>query len=1205
MSTELRIGIAAEAARLGIDPVDLATVISYETAGTYDPWKKGPRTQWGQHRGLIQWGEPQRAKYGVYEGMPVAEQLRKVSDYLTDAGVKPGMGIMDVYSAINAGAVGRYNASDANNGGAPGTVADKVNNQMGGHRQKAIALMGGEFTAPNSTVSGTKISYNPAQDATKAARGFPAETDDQFDSIGEMFGASMDMDWVGSWLYDRAAGDNHFDPDWNLTEDTLKEAAQGLPTSYFDFIAEAQNQTEFESRVAQANEWMKMEQKFEEAGVTGTGVRLLMSVMDPTMIAAAVATEGVAAPAVLAFKGTRLTRLLTTSALTAMEGGGVAALQDELTPDDLEPADYFAAMAIAGAIGGTVSGVLSGRNVKEAQATQNLMDEMHNAGTSAGAARSDEIDMLSSGDLPFFTDDSSVSKTFAGKGRFDTAARFGSSEDPLERLVGTHLVEDAAGRQGGDAVPASIVSTDAAVLHQQAQRDWLTVAGPSFDEWRKETYGRNKWNALSRQSDLEEFNRLVYQLVEDPTPAADTSRHLARTAQEYRKIMQRYAELINNPLAERGGVARPLGNVKYDELYAPKYANRRAIVEAFQNFRPEQLENLVKEAVRRRVGTALSQEVQHKIATGYIKSMRNVGFGLENPIERAVREVDKDALKDAFEKHGVKLSDEEMDQVMNTVDDLADDVAAKQDGGKGRHLKRRTLLDYRYRPEMVDKTGKLRPFGVNDFFTQDADMTLTRYSRQMSGRVALGRMQITHPETGEMIVDGITKQGEWDKLVNMIAESRASRGLTDHETMKSEMGYIWDALTGTPHFNNDSQVYDWMRRMRMFNFVRLMNRMGITQSMEFSRALGGLGVKAMVQQMPTFRRIVQNGRSIPNRDALLEELEAATGLGVELKMGPMRSRYHDDMIGSKHINRLDTMLQQGQNITANYSLFNFTMGTQQRWVMKAATQKIANILDGVSDISKLPARLQRKMNTLGMDKDVLARVGREINKHAERPDGKRIHQLNLEEWDPMTRDEFIQGLTRWSDRIIMRNDIGNLNRWFSNPFVQLLMQFRVFLSNMWAKGALYNMNHMDAQTLGTMAAEIFFGTATYAMQTAALTAGNDKLWEEKMQWDNLVLNGAARAAFMSMIPGAIDSALGSTGFGTVFSDYRGSGSASDFLFGNPTVGLMDNFRTAASALNKSISGEKDWEPETLGKAARVLPFGNFLPFTTILNSMTD
>jgi hypothetical protein len=141
---ELARKISETAQSLGMDPVDLATIISYETAGTFDPTKRGPTTQWGQHRGLIQFGEPQAEKYGVDWSDPVNSQLGPdgaVARYFKASGYQPGMGLLDAYSIVNAGGPGRYNRSDANNGGAPGTVADKVNNQMAGHRQKAEALM--------------------------------------------------------------------------------------------------------------------------------------------------------------------------------------------------------------------------------------------------------------------------------------------------------------------------------------------------------------------------------------------------------------------------------------------------------------------------------------------------------------------------------------------------------------------------------------------------------------------------------------------------------------------------------------------------------------------------------------------------------------------------------------------------------------------------------------------------------------------------------------------------------------------------------------------------------------------------------------------------------------------------------------------------------------------------------------------------------
>lgn len=142
----LSAAIQQTAQQLGIDPLDLATVMSYETGGTFDPWIKGPTTKWGTHRGLIQWGEPQAAKYGVTQDMPIEQQVAAAGQYLRDAGVKPGMGLIDIYSAVNAGAPGRYDRSDHKAGGAPGTVADKVMYQMEGHKQKAAALLGGTYT---------------------------------------------------------------------------------------------------------------------------------------------------------------------------------------------------------------------------------------------------------------------------------------------------------------------------------------------------------------------------------------------------------------------------------------------------------------------------------------------------------------------------------------------------------------------------------------------------------------------------------------------------------------------------------------------------------------------------------------------------------------------------------------------------------------------------------------------------------------------------------------------------------------------------------------------------------------------------------------------------------------------------------------------------------------------------------------------------
>lgn len=198
----LRDGIVETAQAIGADPLDLATAISYETAGTFDPTKAGPTTQWGQHRGLIQFGEPQAKQYGVDWSDPIGSQLGAngaIANYFRDRGFKPGMSGLDLYSTINAGSPGRYSASDANNGGAPGTVADKWSQQMAPHREKAMSLLGGDYqpAAPSAAAPAMAPMALPAPPPVNVAliraMNNPHMTPEQKQILGGIYQQQMAM----------------------------------------------------------------------------------------------------------------------------------------------------------------------------------------------------------------------------------------------------------------------------------------------------------------------------------------------------------------------------------------------------------------------------------------------------------------------------------------------------------------------------------------------------------------------------------------------------------------------------------------------------------------------------------------------------------------------------------------------------------------------------------------------------------------------------------------------------------------------------------------------------------------------------------------------------------------------------------------------------------------------------------------------------
>jgi len=192
-------GIFSTAKSLGVNPIDLATAISYETGGTFNPLELGPETQFGQHRGLIQFGVPQANQYGVsFETRPqaISTQLGPgagIYQYLKAVGLKPGMGLDQIYSAINTGGINNFDMTDERAGGMPGTVAEKVAG-MGDHRKNAEKFM--ELAMQNQPLNTSPIQNKPLNANPNVG---PINTGQQqkkvpslFDFVGKTVGGGFD-----------------------------------------------------------------------------------------------------------------------------------------------------------------------------------------------------------------------------------------------------------------------------------------------------------------------------------------------------------------------------------------------------------------------------------------------------------------------------------------------------------------------------------------------------------------------------------------------------------------------------------------------------------------------------------------------------------------------------------------------------------------------------------------------------------------------------------------------------------------------------------------------------------------------------------------------------------------------------------------------------------------------------------------------------
>jgi TP901 family phage tail tape measure protein len=135
--------LVAAAQKLGVSPLDLATIISFETAGTFSPSIRGG--QGGNYMGLIQFGPPERQQYGAHPGQSFEEQVtgpvvRYFEDRFRGVGMSTqGASLLDLYTTVLAGNPrANRNARDSF-----GTSAISGVGKMEPHRQKALSTFFG------------------------------------------------------------------------------------------------------------------------------------------------------------------------------------------------------------------------------------------------------------------------------------------------------------------------------------------------------------------------------------------------------------------------------------------------------------------------------------------------------------------------------------------------------------------------------------------------------------------------------------------------------------------------------------------------------------------------------------------------------------------------------------------------------------------------------------------------------------------------------------------------------------------------------------------------------------------------------------------------------------------------------------------------------------------------------------------------------
>ncbi|SNR56796.1 hypothetical protein EYF88_11330 [Paracoccus sediminis] len=1250
MTNRLADAIRKEAARIGADPADFATAMSFETGGTFDPWQQGPVTKWGRHIGLIQMGEPQREKYGYYEGMPIEDAVRASADYLVDNGFKPGMSGAQLYATINTGSPNGGHKSDAAAGGTWGSADDKWNHQMEGHRAKAAALLGGTYV-PQQFDGFTDADGRPnaALDYEAAYQGPKAVTPNDY--LSE---ESQRVQPYGSWLEEigaqyrsnamtahavRAASEGTIDPLFEIGEARAAELVQSVPEHYQDFIMTAGSEEVLRSRVQWMTEDMDRQQKLAAGGWSAMGAGLVAGVIDPIPLAVGVATGGLSAGAAgFGLAG----RVAVGAAAGAAENAALEVASGELLDNpNADPGMAAVFGGAFGALGGALARGPGGAAHPEAAKAYRIAGDI-NAGkerlhADPIMARDDSLSAArnTTSLTPLMPDarayDTEVNPGDAprgyslredGKDRFDVTGQMTTSDQPLVRVLGAHLGEEVAGFTDHSVVPDS-ASSRMIAYHRKAVGNYMSVARRAEAEYLREVTGirRGLFHPIKAAQASADFNRQVRDWVLDRNPSQDVHPSVAKAGTAFRNGMAHFRDEM-----ERVGLA----TLNADPHYVPMVPDASRIAELDVRVGEDTMAELLSAAIRAH-SPHLSPEVVSRMSVGYWRNIRRAGWGMENDMDRAMSTGDRTAFKEALMASlGGRNSlteaqiEEAFDAITGALDGTGKDPNAPSSRGM-RALKRRTLMDYTFKATVKDRDGNPLEVRVADFFRQDAGELFQHYARSMSGRIALAETRIENPsKPGYWITEGIRGDADVAKLREaIIEEARAMGKDADNKDVANQLGnldFFYKKIAGIPVWDQSGRAAQWARRIKQSQFIRLMSNMGLNQVQEGWKIATLTGFRAAYDQMPSIRGMVAGIRSGKYQaDALAEELQAMTGIGVDGLFSARAMKAAEERVGEKVAGKFDRAvdgtLDHMSEVTSSISLMRAIHGTQSTWAASSIIQQMANMArlartETGFDLSRLAKGDRDRLATMGLGAKDARTLFRNLLDHAEF-DGRRVVQINHHRWDADAVSKARVFIGRYVDRLVQANDPGGLAKWMSHPVASMLVQFRTFTYGSWHKSTLWAMNHgafTDPRMQALIAGEVAMGAAMYAVRSTVVLAeedGWDKYKERILNPTGLLANGFARTASASIIPMLIDSTLIFTPAGPQFGQARSSGTPTDAFIGIPAADHLRSLKDFSRGSMEAAFTDKPFTKGTAKAGVRAFaPFGNWLPFAAGFSALT-
>lgn len=682
--------------------------------------------------------------------------------------------------------------------------------------------------------------------------------------------------------------------------------------------------------------------------------------------------------------------------------------------------------------------------------------------------------------------------TAFAKARLDIFATLNKSENPEVQKLGFDLVKDAIQVDKHDA-QGWTASEWKSHLVRTIKGDAMSTMKEAYTEAIK-ARGVSLKDRLAGNFD-EEFHSLVSRVTRGDTSVLqahpDIAPMLSKASAAQRKA-------YDNMLAEATAAG-----VKGTDTLTPEmnYVNRQ-----WDHQKIRQMEALHgKDNVERMVADAIKVPgLTGDIAKArrFLTAIKKMEFQ-GNMHDVMLHGQDMGTLRTALGKHN-NLSQDEIDAI---VDTMFQAHPATGDAGTTARLKYRFDLDENY--SLKTQAGDLR---MADLMENDARYLMDSYFNTMAGHTGMAKK-------------GITSSADWAARMQGVSgwfEGNVTKG----DAAQRDIRYLNDIyahITGKPMSTHDfSTTARAGAALRAYGRSAFLGQLGFAAAFELKQAAALMGVKAMLQHMPSFGQFLHALRTghIPDNN-FARDVEIFVGMGHETSMSYARHAEVQEMWGHRALNKFENFGNKASHVVDTLSGNAGITAMTRNWSARGFIQKASDWARKGS----VNAKWRERMVGWGINDDDLDHVLSKLKQHSDVAPNGRVEGIRYEDWardSHETYEKFQLATSRAARDAIQDHDLGETAMFMHSTMGKFLAELKTFMLVAHAKNMLKNAHYRDATAFQVYTIGLLGEALAYSTQTAANYAQDPAELAKRLTPERIAMAAWNRSSAAGVLPVVVD-----------------------------------------------------------------------------------